>query len=93
MYPNLKLAIFKKGVHQNHLSKVLGINEANLSKIIRGYREPSESQRGLLANYLDADVAWLFEKYETAAQTGRSESSEAQPKPVESGSNSESRHP
>jgi transcriptional regulator with XRE-family HTH domain len=91
MYPNLKLAIFKKGIHQNHLSKVLGINEANLSKIIRGYREPSESQRQLLAKYLEAEVAWLFEKYETGAQTRGNESSEAQRDHVESGRNSENR--
>jgi transcriptional regulator with XRE-family HTH domain len=64
MYPNLKLAIFKKGIHQNHVSKILGINEANLSKIIHGFREPSESQRRLLATYLDSDESWLFERFE-----------------------------
>lgn len=67
MYPNLKLAIFKKGIHQNHLSKVLGINEANLSKIIHGYREPSESQRRLLAAYLESEEAWLFERFDNKA--------------------------
>ena len=67
MYPNLKLAIFKKGIHQNHLSKVLGINEANLSKIIHGYREPSESQRRSLATYLESDEAWLFERFDKKA--------------------------
>jgi transcriptional regulator with XRE-family HTH domain len=69
MYPNLKLAIFKKGLHQNRLSRILGINEANLSKIIRGYREPSKLQRSLLATFLDADECWLFEKYENGTQT------------------------
>jgi transcriptional regulator with XRE-family HTH domain len=65
MYPNLKLAIFKSGLQQNQLSKILGINEVNLSKIIRGHREPSNSQRQLLANYLGADERWLFEKFES----------------------------
>jgi len=69
MYPNLKLAIFKKGMQQNQVSKILGINEANLSKIIRGYREPSLSQRRMLANYLNLDETWLFERYENQART------------------------
>lgn len=91
MYPNLKLAIFKKGIHQNHISKVLGINEASLSKIIRGSREPSESQRGLLAKYLEADSSWLFEKYETATPTSGNEGSETQWNHVEGDVNSQHR--
>ena len=66
MYPNLKLEIFKQGIHQNHLARVLGINEVILSKIIHGYREPSEAQRRLLASYLEADEGWLFEKFDGA---------------------------
>jgi len=69
MYPNLKLAIFKKGMQQNQVSKILGINEANLSKIIRGYREPSLSQRRMLANYLNLDETSLLERYENQART------------------------
>jgi transcriptional regulator with XRE-family HTH domain len=63
MYPNLKLAIFKRGIHQNHLAKELGINEAILSKVIRGYREPSPVLRQSLASYLQLDEAWLFEEF------------------------------
>ncbi len=64
MYPNLKLEIFKRGLHQNQLAKVLGINEAILSKIIHGFREPSALQRNLIAGYLEVDEGWLFEKYD-----------------------------
>jgi transcriptional regulator with XRE-family HTH domain len=64
MYPNLKLQIFRLRVHQNQLAKVLGMNETVLSKVICGYREPSESQRKTLASYLGVDEGWLFEKYE-----------------------------
>ncbi len=64
MYPNIKLEIFKRGIHQNRLARVLGINEVILSKIIHGYREPSEAQRRLLAGYLDVDEGWLFEKFD-----------------------------
>lgn len=67
MYPNLKLEIFKRGLHQNHLARVLKINEAILSKIIRGYREPSATQRKLIAGYLDVSEDWLFEKYDGAS--------------------------
>ena len=64
MYPNLKLQIFKRGIHQNHLARNVGIDETLLSKIIHGYREPTLTQRRSLANYLSVEEAWLFEKYE-----------------------------
>jgi transcriptional regulator with XRE-family HTH domain len=64
MYPNLKVQIFKSGIRQNHIAKDLGIGDAVLSKIIHGYRAPSEPERKLLANYLGVDEAWLFEEYE-----------------------------
>lgn len=64
MFPNLKLQIFRRGSHQNRLAKAVGIDETVLSKIIHGYRTPTASQRVVLANYLGADEAWLFERYE-----------------------------
>jgi transcriptional regulator with XRE-family HTH domain len=67
MYPNLKLQIFRLRVHQNQLAKALGLNETVLSKVICGYREPSESLKKTLANYLGVDEGWLFEKYENTA--------------------------
>jgi transcriptional regulator with XRE-family HTH domain len=63
MYPNLKLAIFKQGLRQNHLAREVGIHEVALSKIIHGVREPSLSQRLRLSEYLHAEESWLFEKY------------------------------
>ena len=64
MLPNLKLQIFRRGSHQNQLAKAVGIEETVLSKIINGYRNPTSEQRKLLATYLDADEAWLFERFE-----------------------------
>jgi len=69
MYPNLKIQIFKRGIHQNQISRAVGMNEAVLSKIIRGYREPSEAERNLLARYLQADEKWLFEKFDVTPVT------------------------
>jgi transcriptional regulator with XRE-family HTH domain len=63
LYPNLKLEIFKRGLRQSHLARELGINEANLSKIIHGYREPSTVVKQLLAGFLGVDIEWLFERY------------------------------
>jgi transcriptional regulator with XRE-family HTH domain len=66
MFPNLKLQIFRRGSHQNKLAKAVGIDETVLSKIIHGYRTPTASQRIVLANYLQAEEEWLFERYEAA---------------------------
>jgi len=67
MYPNLKLAIFKRGLRQNHLAREVGIHEVVLSKIIHGFREPSSAQRLRLCEYLGAEESWLFEKYVNGA--------------------------
>jgi transcriptional regulator with XRE-family HTH domain len=69
MYANIKLQIFRKGIHQNQLARTLGMDETLLSKIIRGFREPSEAQRKQLADYLDASEHWLFEKSEFSSSS------------------------
>ncbi len=66
MYLNLKLQLFKLGIHQNRLARELGIDETALSKIINGYREPSQTQRKQLADFLKVEEKWLFEKYDGA---------------------------
>jgi transcriptional regulator with XRE-family HTH domain len=40
----------------------MGMDETLLSRIIRGYREPSEAQRKQLADYLQVSEQWLFDK-------------------------------
>ena len=67
MLPNLKLQIFRRGSQQNLLAKAVGIDETVLSKIIRGSRTPTLVQRRVLAKYLEADEAWLFENLEFRA--------------------------
>jgi transcriptional regulator with XRE-family HTH domain len=64
MYPNLKLQIFRLGTHQNHIARALRMDESVLSKIIHGYRQPSQEQRRQLADFLKVEENWLFEKYE-----------------------------
>jgi transcriptional regulator with XRE-family HTH domain len=64
MYLNIKLQVFRLGIHQIDIAKALGIDESVLSKIIHGYREPSKTQRELLAGFLKAEESWLFENYD-----------------------------
>jgi len=73
MYPNLKLQMWKCGIRQNRLARVLKIDETVLSKVVNGFREPSEDLRRRIALALDADAAWLFERendVKTAPQPG-----------------------
>ncbi len=62
MYLNLKLQLFKTGMRQNRLAKQLGVDESILSKIINGFREPSEEMRARIATALQSDQEWLFER-------------------------------
>lgn len=61
MYPNLKLQIWRSGIHQNRLARMLGIDETTLSRIINGFRAPSPQICARIADLLHADEAWLFE--------------------------------
>ena len=77
MYPNLKLEIFRRGIHQNTVARELGFDEAVLSKIIRGYRKPSDTQRQMLSQYLQANENWLFERYDRGLTTPAPNASDA----------------
>lgn len=61
MYSNLKLQIWKTGIHQNRLAKMLQMDETILSRIVNGHREPSAELRENIAKLLCCDAAWLFE--------------------------------
>ncbi len=73
IYPNLKLRIYTAGIRQNRLAKMIGIDEAYLSKIINGFREPSGNIRGLIAEILNSDPDWLFQKLQITAETAFAE--------------------
>lgn len=62
IYPNLKLTIYKTGIRQNRLAKLVGIHEAYLSRIVNGSREPGDALRRAIAAVLDSEVNWLFER-------------------------------
>jgi len=63
IYPNLKLRIYKTGMRQNLLAKLVGVNEAYLSRIVNGVRVPGEQVRLQIAKVLGCDAEWLFEQF------------------------------
>jgi hypothetical protein len=66
IYPNLKLRIYTTGIRQNRLARMLGIDEAHLSRIINGFRQPSGDIRAQLANILQSDPEWLFHRLQVS---------------------------
>ena len=62
MYPNLKLQLWKTGIRQNRLAKMLEMDETVLSKIVNGFRDPNPELRGRIATLLQCDPHWLFER-------------------------------
>ncbi len=73
MYPNLKLQMWKCGIRQNRLARVLEIDETVLSKVVNGFREPSDELRRRIALALDTDAAWLFERENDVKLSPRTE--------------------
>lgn len=64
MYPNLKLQLWKRGLRQNRLAKMLGVDETALSRIVNGFRDPSVEVQTKIAALLGCDVEWLFQAEE-----------------------------
>ena len=60
MFTNLKLLIWRSRIHQNQMAQDVQMDEAALSRIINGFRDPTTEQRKKIARYLDADENWLF---------------------------------
>jgi transcriptional regulator with XRE-family HTH domain len=64
MYSNLKLELWRRGIRQNRLAKILGIDETLLSRIMNGFREPDSQTRARIAAALGSNEQWLFEPSE-----------------------------
>ena len=62
IYPNLKLRVYTTGMRQNRLAKLVGIDEAYLSRIINGVRIPGKQMQEQIAQVLDCDTEWLFQQ-------------------------------
>lgn len=62
IYPNLKLRVYTTGMRQNRLAKLVGIDEAYLSRIINGVRVPGKQMQQQIAQVLGCDADWLFQQ-------------------------------
>ena len=60
MYVNLKICLWQSGLRQNRLAQALQMDEALLSRIINGYRQPTPEQRTRIAEFLHRHETWLF---------------------------------
>jgi plasmid maintenance system antidote protein VapI len=84
VYPNLKMEIWLSGIRQNRLARELNLDETVLSKVINGYRQPSEKMRALLAQYFNKNERWLFQTEPTPANRMMSKGNGAgNPSPIE----------
>ena len=72
MYPNLKLQLWKTGIRQNRLAQMLGVDDTLLSKIVNGFREPTEAMRQKMAAALECDPGWLFAQVDKSDHEPRS---------------------
>jgi transcriptional regulator with XRE-family HTH domain len=54
--------MYTTGMRQNRLAKLVGIDEANLSRIVNGVRAPKQKMRQEIATVLGCDAEWLFER-------------------------------
>jgi len=65
MYPNLRIQLWKSGIRQNRLAKMLEMDETLLSRILNGFRQPSPEVRKRISTLLNSDEAWLFQVVES----------------------------
>jgi transcriptional regulator with XRE-family HTH domain len=58
-------------MRQNRLAKLVGIDEANLSRIINGVHAPKQKMREDIAAVLGCNAEWLFERTIHESDTAR----------------------
>jgi len=54
--------MYSTGMRQNRLAKLVGIDEAHLSRIVNGVRVPRQQMRQEIAKVLGCDAEWLFRR-------------------------------
>jgi transcriptional regulator with XRE-family HTH domain len=67
VYPNLRIQLWKAGIRQNRLAKMLDMDETLLSRIVNGYRQPSAEFRKKISTILHSDEVWLFDEVDGPA--------------------------
>jgi transcriptional regulator with XRE-family HTH domain len=51
MYPNLRIQLWKSGIRQNRLAKMLEMDETLLSRIMNGFRQASPEFRERISRF------------------------------------------
>jgi transcriptional regulator with XRE-family HTH domain len=64
MYPNLKFQMWRSGMRQNRLARILNVDETVLSRIVNGFRKPCPDVKAKVAAALNSDQDWLFQEIE-----------------------------
>ena len=73
IYPNLKLRVYTTGMRQNRLARLVGIDEAYLSRIINGVRVPGKQMQEQIAQVLgQANVRELGAKFNLSQESASS---------------------
>ena len=60
MLANLKMALAVRGMLQIELAQKLEVSPDLVSRIVRGWTEPSQELRSRIAEVVQADEGWLF---------------------------------
>ena len=55
----IKTLLMQQGLTQISVAHHLGMSESDLSKIVNGYREPSDELKHKLSSYLNTEVGIL----------------------------------
>jgi transcriptional regulator with XRE-family HTH domain len=56
--------MWRSGVRQNRLARMLDLDETILSRIVNGFRKPCPEVKAKIAAALESDPDWLFEEAE-----------------------------
>ena len=61
-YPNVRYAIYIRGLTQQRLASSVGMSESRLCRCGRGTQEFTPEERARIARFLRFDEQWLFER-------------------------------
>jgi hypothetical protein len=61
-YPNVRYAIFIRGLTQHQLASTVEMSESRLSRCGRGILQFTPEERARIARSLGFDEKWLFER-------------------------------
>jgi len=79
MYPNLKLQMWRSGIRQNRLARMLDLDETTLSRIVNGFRQPCPEVKVKIAVALNSNLEWLFEETMDMDVSGRQQGTRTGP--------------